>query len=60
MFWEWKKGRPNLRQNNTEDPLFTLTTQGDQTKEFTIKQLSMSKAIKILGMYLAPHSNFSK
>ena len=58
MFWEWKNGRPNLRQNNSEDPILTLTTQGDQTKAFTIKQLSTSKAIKILGIYLAPDGNF--
>jgi hypothetical protein len=52
MFWEWKNGRPNQQQNNMEDLPLTLMTQGDQTKEFTIKQLSPSKAIKILGIYL--------
>jgi hypothetical protein len=60
MFWEWKNGRPNLRQNNMEDLLLTLMTQGDQTKEFTIKRLSTSMAIKILGIHLAPDGNFSK
>ena len=60
MFWEWKNRRPNLRQRNTQDPPLTLTTQGDQAKEFTIKELSTSKVIKILGVYIAPDSNFSE
>ena len=43
-----------------DNPLLTLMTQGDRTKEFTIKQLPTSKAIKILGIFLAPAGIYSE
>ena len=32
MFWDWKNGRPFLRQIKTEDPSLTVTTQGIRLK----------------------------
>ena len=55
-----EEGRPSLQQNKMEEPPLTLTTQGDQTKELTIKCLPTSKAIKILGIFLVPDGNFSE
>ncbi|KAI2505070.1 hypothetical protein MHU86_9346 [Fragilaria crotonensis] len=38
----------------------TLTTQGNTTDQTIIKRLPLSKASRILGVYLAPDGNFSK
>ncbi|KAI2511593.1 hypothetical protein MHU86_2847 [Fragilaria crotonensis] len=60
MYWDWKKGRPILRRIEDEDQPLTLTTQGNTTDQTIIKRLPLSKASRILGVYLAPDGNFSE
>jgi hypothetical protein len=61
MYWDWKKGRPILRRIKGEDPQpFTLVTQGSTTDPTTITRHPLSKASRILGVYLAPDGNFSE
>ena len=60
MYWDWKNGRPILRRNDTDNPTLTLVTQGNTTDPTTIKRLPLSKASRILGVYLAPDGNFSE
>ena len=61
LFWDWKNGRPILRQETATDPILALTTQGNHTAPPTsIKQHSATHATRILGVHLAPNGDFSK
>jgi hypothetical protein len=52
MYWDWNKGRPQLRPAQLTDDQVTLTTQGkDNETPTSIKRTETNKANRILGVY---------
>jgi hypothetical protein len=59
MYWDWKKGRPQLRPTQPQDGTVALTTQGnDQSTPTPILRNDIDKATRILGVYLSPDGDF--
>jgi hypothetical protein len=59
LFWDWKNGRPILRQSQPNDPKITLW-QGTNTHTITeVKRMELSSAPRILGVHLSPLGDFS-
>jgi hypothetical protein len=60
MYWDWKRGHPLLRPENTSDRTLTLSTQGDISSTTPICQLPLTQASRILGVQLSPNGDFSE
>lgn len=58
MYWDWHKGRPQLRPIQDTDPTLNLTTQGKHVP-LQIKRLNPTVSSRILGVYLSPLGDFS-
>ena len=58
MFWDWRKGRPQLRSISETDPSVTLR-RGDSEVHTTIKRQDVDKASRLLGVYQTPNGDFS-
>ena len=58
LYWDWEKGRPQLRKMTEQDPTLSLTTQG-KDQPIPITRLEPKKASRILGVHLSPLGDFS-
>lgn len=58
MVWDWRKGRPQLRDILPTDPQVQLT-QGSSTTPATIQRQDLSQSMRILGVYQNPLGNFT-
>jgi hypothetical protein len=60
MYWDWTKGRPQLRPINESDSKQALTTQADETTKTNITRIDPEVSSRILGVFLSPLGDFSK
>jgi hypothetical protein len=58
MYWDWKQGRPILRETFDNNPGINLT-QGQHQRTYPIVCQALSKPTRILGVYQTPIGDFS-
>ncbi|KAI2509566.1 hypothetical protein MHU86_4827 [Fragilaria crotonensis] len=59
MYWDWRSGRPILREQ-TIDPLATVRlSQGQDPNRVVIRRQPLNQATRILGIYQNPIGDFS-
>jgi hypothetical protein len=60
QYWQWRKGRPHLRQPKSNDANIILhPTASDYGPATTIRHTEVTKATRVLGVYLIPAGNFT-
>ena len=59
LFWDWKNGRPQIRQLAADDPVVTLR-RGATEGATMIKRQELTKASRLLGVYQTPTGDFSE
>ena len=59
LYWDWRKGRPQLRPISPSDPGVQLR-KGSTTTTTTIKRQDVNSASRLLGVYQTPEGDFSK
>ncbi|KAI2511189.1 hypothetical protein MHU86_3154 [Fragilaria crotonensis] len=57
MIWDWKNGRPHLRDISSSDPEVHLT-QGSSATPVTIKRQDLTQSTRILGVHQNPIGDF--
>ena len=58
MYWDWRNGRPYLRDVNADDPTVQLRHGGSATKT-TIRRQPLTAASRVLGVHQTPMGDFS-
>ena len=58
MYWDWRNGRPHLRDITTDDPTVQLR-QGESTQQIPIRRQSLTAASRVLGVHQTPMGDFS-
>ena len=58
LYWDWIKGRPQLRPIEESDPTVTLR-KGLSTDKATIKRQEVKSSARLLGVYQTPEGDFS-
>lgn len=58
LSWEWKNGRPNLRQISPTDATISLR-QGRQTQSTTIPRTDPKDSTRMLGIHMNPMGDFT-
>ena len=59
MYWDWKNGRPELRNADEDDPRVAIR-QGTNAVPTPIKRQQLDQASRILGVFLTPLGDFSE
>ncbi len=61
MYWEWHKGRPELRIAHPSDPVIRLRSKynHDRNSLIEIPQKEHNESQKILGVFLTPTGDLS-
>ena len=59
MRWEWKSGRPTLREIQSTDPSLRLHSGQDTSETVPIRQTELDSSSRMLGVMLNPMGNFS-
>ena len=58
LYWDWRQGRPFLRETTENDPTIGLT-QGPRLNKMTIKRQEPTQSSRILGVYQSPMGDFT-
>jgi hypothetical protein len=59
MFWDWRNGRPSLREIVDSDPSIKLFQHSPSHPKASIRRLKLTEATRILGVYQTPLGDFS-
>jgi hypothetical protein len=59
LFWEWKQGRPCLREMEPGDPGIELYQGSQSSRKVSIRQQHHTTSSRILGVHQTPMGDFS-
>jgi hypothetical protein len=59
LYWDWRKGRPQLRPISSTDPNVQLR-KGSSSNTTNIRRQSVDSASRLLGVYQTPSGDFSE
>lgn len=60
MYWDWVKGRPQLRVRDQDDPTVNLKMSFTPVPSQVIPRMSLHTSSRVLGVQLSPSGNFSE
>ena len=59
MFWDWRQGRPVLREIKADDPTIKLYQGSSSSFPVPIRQQRLNESSRILGVHQTPLGDFS-
>ncbi len=59
MFWDWRRGRPEMREISEDDPSIQLYQGSKTTPMVPIRRQKLTDSTRILGVYQTPTGDFS-
>lgn len=59
MYWDWRNGRPHLREIDKNDPEIRLSQGLDNHNKVVIRRQPLSTSSRILGVHQTPLGDFS-
>ncbi|KAI2497541.1 hypothetical protein MHU86_16944 [Fragilaria crotonensis] len=59
MFWDWRQGRPHLREIDINDPKIRLSQGLNNHHKVVIRRQPLSTSSRILGVHQTPLGDFS-